>query len=212
MSEVRCTSANSATGRAAIILCGGHGRRIGTPKEWLTIDGETLLARTARVVRGCVDGIVLAARPDQSLPVVDGDVARVDDVVSDAGPLAGIVAGMEHLAGRCAVMFVTACDHPKLEPQFVEGLFQQLEDGDPGLIPSYRGELFPLTAVYRSNMLVGFRAALVEGRRSVQRVAIQAGASVLHVDDHPAFPPDVVQRSLLNVNDLATWEAIGRGE
>lgn len=235
--------------RGAIILCGGHSRRFGKPKEWLTIDGETLLGRTVRVLRGCVDEIVLAARSGQSLPPVDGveqfppavgvaspsppavlgadqsppaasgldrfhptvngAVDRVDDEVPDAGPIAGIVAGMRHLAARCPVIFVTACDHPRLDPQFVDCLLRQLDASDAGLIPSYRGQLFPLTAVYRSSMFIHFRDALAAGERSVQRVATRAGARVLVVDDHPSFRQEFVQQSLLNVNDLATWASIG---
>lgn len=277
--QVFATTSRATPRLGAIVLCGGHSRRFGKPKEWLTIDGETLLGRTVRVLRGCVDETVLAARSgqslppvdgvgqpisavsladqcppvvdavdqpiaivsapnrfppavigadqshsaadgadqslpaarrmNQSLPAMDGAVERVNDELPDAGPIAGIVAGMGHLAARCPVIFVTACDHPRLDPQFVDCVLRQLDASDAGLIPSYRGQLFPLTAVYRSSMFIHFRDALAAGERSVQRVATRAGARVLVVDDHPSFRQEFVQQSLLNVNDPATWASIG---
>jgi len=82
---------------AAIILCGGRGRRMGGDKAFIPIDGRTMLERVVEAVSGFAVPVVLAARPRQVLPAFPGRVMVVTDQRPDVGPLEGIRAGLDAL-------------------------------------------------------------------------------------------------------------------
>ena len=95
---------------AVLVLAGGEGRRLGGPKAWLDWSGEPLLGRVVRRLSPLSDRVVVAARSGQRLP--DGPWERVDDAIADAGPLAGVAAGLTALSGPGAALraAVCACD------------------------------------------------------------------------------------------------------
>ena len=92
--------------------------------------------------------VVVASRREQPLPVLPPDVEAVYDAVENAGPLAGMAAGFEALAGRCEAAFVVSCDHPLLKPAFIARLIELLGDHQ-AVVPSPEARSYPLVAVYR---------------------------------------------------------------
>ena len=68
-----------------IILCGGKSRRMGQPKAWLPLGGETVLARVLRLLRPTVESIiVVAAGEPAALATGDGLNAPVADAFRQA--------------------------------------------------------------------------------------------------------------------------------
>ncbi len=92
-----------------LILAGGLGRRMGgVDKTLLPLGGRPLLARiAARVAPQCPAGLALSANGDPArfAGVFDGPVLP-DPVPGAVGPLAGLLAGMEHGAGLPGVTHV----------------------------------------------------------------------------------------------------------
>lgn len=79
---------------AAIILAGGHSKRMGgADKALVTIAGRTLLARMIERVNPQVERCVLSANGDPTRFAAYG-VPVVSDTVDNVGPLAGLHAGM----------------------------------------------------------------------------------------------------------------------
>jgi len=80
--------------RVGIVLAGGISRRMGVDKALLSINGITLLDRTVSVLKtaGCTN-IVLSGYPRKGF---SGTV--VPDEVAEAGPVAGIVSCLKHIA------------------------------------------------------------------------------------------------------------------
>ena len=54
--------------RAAVVLCGGHSRRMGRDKAWLPFGEVTLLEHVAERVAPLVDELVVVARAGQRVP------------------------------------------------------------------------------------------------------------------------------------------------
>ena len=118
----------SALRMGGIVLCGGQSRRMGRSKAWLPWDGETLLERVVRVVSAEVQPVVLATRHGTALPKISGEVEFAFDRAGHAGPLAGIAAGFDALAGRCDAVFIVPCDHPFIRAEYIRRLIELLED------------------------------------------------------------------------------------
>ena len=109
-----------------IVLCGGESRRMGTCKARLAWGDGHLLTHVVRIVQAAVQPVVVAARPGQELPELPTEVVRVDDAVTNAGPLAGIAAGLASLRSTCDAAFVTSCDHPLITSAWIARLIALL--------------------------------------------------------------------------------------
>src|SRR5262249_28004534 len=132
----------------AIVLCGGHSRRMGRPKAWLPFGPELMLQRVVRLVGEAAGPVVVVAAPGQDLPALPDGVAVVRDPISDRGPLQGLAAGLAALPESVELAYTTATDVPFLRPAWVARLVELIGDRDLA-IPEIGGFLHPLAALYR---------------------------------------------------------------
>ena len=105
----------------AAILAGGQSRRMGRDKANIIWQGETLLARTARIAQeaGCTVQIVGREQPeDWPLP----EVSFVSDASPSQGPLGGLATALE--TSHEAVLLL-ACDLPLLRVDVLHWLMDQ---------------------------------------------------------------------------------------
>ena len=184
---------------AIAILAGGKSSRMGSDKAALIVDGETLLARTARIAHslGAPVLVIGRAKPDGwTLPT-----HFLSDELPGIGPLGGIATALR--ATRTAVMML-ACDMPGLSAAALMWLAARsttsiAPEGVMGLDAQMRAH--PLFAVYRPWFLHTVDDALRRGERSVLRVAMRAGVDRLPV-------PPLHERALLNCNTPADYERL----
>lgn len=103
------------------ILLGGKSQRMGTPKQLLTLEGQSLLARLAHVLTPHVEDLAyLGAGP---LPNDAPNAPQLPDPPGPGGPLAGIRAALRwHPTARWLVMPVDAV---AVDSSFVTWLIQQ---------------------------------------------------------------------------------------
>ncbi len=97
---------------------------MGTPKAWLSVGGEPMLARVVRVLSGVVSPVVVVAAVGQDLPPLPSELLIVRDERPDRGPLQGIAAGLRALDTEAA--YLSACDVPLLRPAFVRAVIDHL--------------------------------------------------------------------------------------
>lgn len=193
-----------------VILAGGQATRMGGgDKGRLRVHGRSLLAHVIARLEPQVAGLALNANGDArrfddlNLPVI------ADSVAGFAGPLAGVLAGLDWAAGQGADCIVTvAADTPFVPCDLVpclqhasEGMAHPLAlaatpDPKRGLA---RHPTFGLWPVALSEDL---RAALIGGVRKVVIWTDQHGGRLAEFPDEAAF---------FNVNtpgDLARAEAM----
>ena len=150
-----------------IIVAGGRSSRLGQSKPLVRIGGKLVLARIETALRQVCEEIILVVRKDQDDEVAETGLALrmhvVEDNWPDAGPLAGIEAGLAAAATDLA--FVTAGDHPFVSPGLVRGLIAMLGDADM-VIPRINDRTQSLHAVYRSTLHESMHADLANGQHS----------------------------------------------
>ena len=151
---------------AGIILCGGKSSRMGTSKAWLRLHGETLLARTVRILSEVTSPVIVSAAAGQHLPPLPDQIRIVRDAEPDRGPLGGMSAAMRTLADHDAV-FVAPCDCPYLSASTIRTIIDAMTEGSWAAAPVLDGVLQPLPAVYRTRFwpLVEVKAAAGQGPR-----------------------------------------------
>jgi molybdopterin-guanine dinucleotide biosynthesis protein A len=150
-----------------LILAGGLARRMGGgDKALISIGGKTILAHViARLAPQC-DGLLLNANgdparfADYALPVV------ADSVPGFAGPLAGILAGLEWTAtSRPEIAWVVsiAADGPFLPRDLVARLHAQRETQTADLAcAASGGRMHPVIGLWPVAIAPALRRALVE--------------------------------------------------
>lgn len=124
-------STGPKTGRPlhAAVLIGGQSRRMGRPKAMLTINGESLLRRTLRVIAPHVECLALVGTPPSELTVVvkscsdEFRLMLLDDAPEAQGPLAGILGALRH--DSSCDWIVIACDMPDFNEPALKWLVAQ---------------------------------------------------------------------------------------
>lgn len=172
------TNTNS-TGRSApainfYILAGGKSRRFGENKALFKIDGRAVIEIViAAIPPGCPIFIV-ANSPAEYAHL--GLPTRPDNY-PNAGPLAGIHAGLSH--SPCEWNFFLACDFPCLRAAVVEEIGAALfnknkaEGGAQVILPETAEGLQPLCALWSKSTLPLVETALKGEQRSVRAVLAQ---------------------------------------
>jgi molybdenum cofactor guanylyltransferase len=194
----------------SIILSGGKSDRMGKPKAALPFGDSTLLGRTVETLLSCTHPVVVVARDARQIEEELPPVPLETDIIHDAeehrgqGPLAGLLAGLEHVAGRCAAVFLTGCDVPFLTPAAVEWLAERL-DGHDLVIPEVSGVLQPLCAIYSTSLAPAVRKLLATEDRSLHGLANTAKARILPEAEVKAFDPSLC--FLRGVNSPEEYQA-----
>ncbi len=126
-----------------------------------------MLARIESALRPVCREIILVVRKGQDDEVAETGLALrmhiVEDNWKDAGPLAGIEAGLAATATQLA--FVTAADHPFVSSQLASALADAAEGVDM-VIPRIADRMQPLHAVYRASLRDSMRTDLASGQYS----------------------------------------------
>ena len=160
----------AATG---IVRAGGAARRFGGDKLAATLEGRTLLEHAVGAVAGLVTEVIVVVAPgdDRSLPAAPVPVRVAVDPELHAGPLVGLVAGLEH--AREPIALVVGGDMPTLEPRVLAALLRALaESRESSAVDAttliQRGTRRPLPAAVRNGAATeAARRLLGSGERSL---------------------------------------------
>lgn len=199
---------------AGLVLAGGLSRRMGGPdKALVPWAGQPLLAHALQRLAPQVGPLLVShnrADPEVlALAARHGASVVPDTRPGHPGPLAGLLAALEHLAGRRDAppwLAAVPCDAPRLPADLVARLVAAAADGlamaatreaDGSLRPQ------PTFLLLHRRLQPALAAALDHGRHRVLDWARSQGAVDVALDDGAAFA---------NVNtpgDLAALDAPG---
>jgi len=193
-----------------LILAGGRGLRLGGgDKPLRDLAGRPMLDHIiARIAPQC-DGVILNVHGDPARFTSYGLPMIADALEGFAGPLAGILAGLDYLARErpeAREMLSVSGDCPFLPHDLVARLSHARTHQAADLaIAASAGQLHPTIAVWSVGLRDDLRRALVDEHcRAVQRFAARHREAVV---GWPATPVD----PFFNINtpeDLATAERL----
>lgn len=194
-----------------IVLAGGLARRMGGgDKPLRRVGGKTILDRVvARLAPQCAAGLILNANGDPARFAQAGVPVVADEVEGFAGPLAGVLAGLDWAAAhRPDITWAVsvAADTPFLPRDLVTRLHAaRAAAGLPLACAESDGRTHPVNALWRVDLRADLRHALVvEDIRKIDRWTARHGCATA---DWPAMPID----PFFNANtpdDVATAERL----
>lgn len=135
------------------ILIGGRSMRFGSDKAFVEIDGELLASRIARIVEQRLaprNVAFVAASEDQFAPEVLHKLGGlvIFDIKSGSGAWSGLHAAL--VTAQTEWIFVSACDHPFVSPEFLDLLASGIAEDTDAVVPRQSdGRLQSLCAFYR---------------------------------------------------------------
>jgi molybdenum cofactor guanylyltransferase len=183
-------------GTLGVVVAGGLGTRLGSPKARVTLAGRPLLRRALDLLAEVADHVVVAAPASLDLGACDAE--RAADAAGAEGPLAGFVGGLAARAHRMA--WIVGVDFPLLRAATLRALAARLGDA-PALMPCVGGVAQPLVCVVAAGTGARLAEALAAGERSAARALLALGARTL--DDGALAALGVAAEEFLNVNTPA---------
>jgi molybdenum cofactor guanylyltransferase len=176
---------------AGVILAGGLSRRLGGGDKCLRLlGGRPVLAHIVERLRPQVDALALNANGDPARFAAFGLPVAADSVAGFAGPLAGILAGLDWAAGRRGITHVAtaAADAPFLPLDLVQRLRRLLEaEGSDLACARSAGRAHPVFGLWPVALREELRAAVGGGLRKVDQWTARYRLTPV---DFPEGPPD----------------------
>ncbi|MDX3809410.1 MAG: molybdenum cofactor guanylyltransferase MobA [Bosea sp. (in: a-proteobacteria)] len=192
-----------------LILAGGLARRMGGgDKPLQRLAGRPILAHVVERLRGQCGELLLNANGDPARFAAYGLPVLADSVLGFAGPLAGILAGMDWLATERPNMgwlISVAADTPFIPVDLVARLrAARVAAGTPLACAASAGRQHHAIALWPVALRQDLRAALATGEHRVGHWTAKHGVAIA---EWPAGPVD----PFFNINtleELAEAEAI----
>lgn len=127
-----------------IILAGGKSSRMGTDKGFLKLNNKLFIEYSIEALQPLVSQMLIVSNnPDYDVFKME----RVDDLIKDAGPLAGIYSGLKH--SRTKYNLVLSCDIPLIKKEVLEKLIEAIDGNFDILQIESNGKSMPLIAMYK---------------------------------------------------------------
>lgn len=171
-----------------LILAGGESVRFGSDKARHVVQGREMIRHVYDAVSRVASEVLIGV--GRTGRTFDLPARHVADEVHDAGPLAGLHAGL--LAATGPWLLVVACDLPFVTPEVLRVLLAARSPDAPAVVATTPdGRSHPLCAAYHRSIL-----PVVTERLSAHRYAVHGMVEQLRSVCHVAMPGD----ALRNVN------------
>lgn len=200
--------ATTTDATAGILLAGGRASRMGGDKPLLYLGGIPLLARVIAVLRPQCDAMLVSANGDPARFAEFGLPVIADALPDFAGPLAGILAGLDFIAAylpEVRYALSVATDTPFLPSDLLPRLHQAREKEGADIARACSGDRSHFAvALWPVSIREDLRRALVQdGVRKIER--FQERHRIAQAE-WPAAPLD----PFLNINTSADLAAAER--
>lgn len=146
-----------------IILAGGKSARMGTDKGFLKLNGISFIQYSMAAMKPLVSQIIIVsnnANYDQF------NVKRVEDLIKDSGPLAGLYSGLK--SSDTEYNLVLSSDIPLIRTEILKKLINNFEDNVDVIQIMSKNRSMPLIALYRKRCENLFHNVLQNNERRLQ--------------------------------------------
>lgn len=187
-------TASSYPATLGLLLAGGLAQRMGGgDKPMRSVGGRPILERVIERLAPQCDGLILNANGDPARFAAFGLPVVADTIADFAGPLAGILSGLEWIAAHrpdIEWMLSAAADTPFLPRDLVARLHHaRIETSADFAVAASDGQTHHVIALWRVDLRGAMRHALVtENQRSVGRWAANYKIATVEWPTSPIDP------------------------
>jgi len=163
---------------AGVILAGGQSRRFGSDKPLALLHGRPLIAHVIAALAPQTRALAIASGSTPCRFAAFG-LPELADPLADAGPLAGVLAGLTWaatLAPKPTHLLTAPADGPFLPDDLSETLVQADPHGTCPVIAAYGGNASPVVALWPLALAPALFNLVTRGVRRVIEAAIRLNA------------------------------------
>ncbi len=198
----------------ALILCGGRALRMeGLKKADLVLNGRTFLEiimtelqkeaghimlSIGRSPSGKEEETPLIEKNNETITEAEEGIEEIYDPIPDIGPMGGLYGGLLHM--KKEFLLVAPVDMPLLRIEVYRQLLTAVQGFDCA-IPIFKGQLYPLTGVYRKSMLKAIESSIQSKQYRVRAALAQARVQYVDIED--------LQDAASMMRNINTKEAYG---
>ena len=192
------------TSRAAIILAGGKGVRIGnTAKAFLHLNEKTLIELMLETIQPLVDRVIVVIGRNDSMEKFREKIPQSIDVLRDRGKREGTLVGLLNGLNRSESEYslVLPCDSPFINKEVLELLFTEALGVDAAIPKWTNGFIEPLHSVYKTD-------EARKGARKALKSGIKVSGMIERLKDVRYVPIEVIRKidhellTFTNINTL----------
>lgn len=153
---------------SGVVLAGGMGRRMQQQDKGLVLfKHHPLVSYAIAALAPLVDELLISANRNQERYRQFGYQVLSDDNGNFDGPLAGILAAMQHASH--ATLLIMPCDSPLIGRQHLQRLLDQLDD-QTEIAAAFDGQrLHPVVAAIKTDIRDDLQAYLQRGERRLEQ-------------------------------------------
>lgn len=157
-----------------IILAGGKSSRIGSDKGFLLLNEKTFIQHIIEAMQPLVkDIIIISNNPDYDIL----NLKRVNDLIENSGPLAGIYTGLHH--SYTENNLVLSCDVPLINTETLKKLTTNIEEHIDVIQLESKGKTMPLIAMYKKHCKNKFFELLQQGEKQLRFAVKQCNVKTI---------------------------------
>ena len=134
-----------------VVLAGGRGRQLGGEKTLVSLRDKALAVWVYEALSSALEDVVVACKPETTLPVMRGLTQAWVEPEHPRSPLAGLRWALEGAGGRS--ILVCSLSFPLISPDLVRRLATAACDGCAAVVPETPFGLQPLVARYEPHAL-----------------------------------------------------------
>jgi molybdenum cofactor guanylyltransferase len=176
---------------AGVILAGGLARRMGGgDKGELEIGGKSILRHVIDRLKPQTQALIINANGEPSRFAAYGLPVVADSIPGSAGPLAGVLAGLDWASRHGFSAIVTAAtDTPFLPRDLVTRLVRAAQQNSSDLaVAASTGQRHPVIGLWPARLKDDLRHALESGVRKVDEWTGQHRVAVVEFEADPVDP------------------------
>jgi molybdopterin-guanine dinucleotide biosynthesis protein A len=171
-----------------IILAGGKSTRMGTDKGLISYKNKTFVEHIISAIQPFVDEIIIIS----NLNSYDKfELKRYDDLIKNAGPLAGIYTGLHY--SHTENNLVVSCDVPLINKKILQKLIAQINNTSEVIQLKSKDKNMPLIAIYKKKCEAIFLEELKQEQRKVQKAIKKCKVNTVLIDT-------VLEKYTTNIN------------
>ncbi|WP_341216907.1 molybdenum cofactor guanylyltransferase [uncultured Wocania sp.] len=151
-----------------IILAGGKSSRMGTDKGFLMLNKKPFIQYSIEALSPLVSEIIIVSNNSK---YDSFNLKRVNDIINNAGPIAGICSGLE--ASSTTYNLILSCDIPLINSEILKKLIDAVDYDSEIIQIENQGKTMPLIALYKRQIKDTFNDFLQKNEHRL-RIAVKA--------------------------------------
>lgn len=162
----------------AVILCGGKSTRMGFDKSLIKVNDRFLVEIIGERLEDIFDNIILVSNDKEKTK--DLKYSGITDIIPNLGPIGAIHTALK--ATKSKYIFVTACDMPIINVNYIRHMMSILEEENfDGIISRNASFIEPLYAFYSVEMIKTFESEIK--KKNLRLFDVLSKSNIYYVEE-----------------------------